>query len=125
MRSLLNAEMKLNNPYVLEHPSTKTFPLNFQISRYPNFTIIYTKGFSNCNSRLNLITNENNRICNQKNVEMVAEFGWQSTSRKHGKKEPQSFSHCGSFDHPNLQSLNDCRFSFLIYQLKFQNFWGF
>ena len=21
------------------------------------------------------------------------------TSRKHGKKEPQSFSHCGSFDH--------------------------
>ena len=22
-----------------------------------------------------------------------------STSRKHGKKEPQSFSHCGSFDH--------------------------
>ena len=22
-----------------------------------------------------------------------------NTSRKHGKKEPQSFSHCGSFDH--------------------------
>ena len=25
--------------------------------------------------------------------------------KKHGKKEPQSFFHCGSFDHPNLQSL--------------------
>jgi hypothetical protein len=22
-----------------------------------------------------------------------------NTSRKHGKKEPRSFSHCGSFDH--------------------------
>jgi len=32
------------------------------------------------------------------------------TSRKHGKKEPQSFSHCGSFDHPDMQSLNDCIF---------------
>jgi hypothetical protein len=30
------------------------------------------------------------------------------TSRKHGHKEPQSFSHCGSFDHPDLQSLNNC-----------------
>ena len=28
------------------------------------------------------------------------------TSRKYGKKEPQSFSHCGSFDHPGMQSLN-------------------
>jgi hypothetical protein len=25
------------------------------------------------------------------------------TSRKHVKKEPQSFSHCGSFDHPDPQ----------------------
>jgi hypothetical protein len=24
------------------------------------------------------------------------------TSRKHGKKEPQSFSHCGSFDHHDV-----------------------
>jgi len=24
------------------------------------------------------------------------------TSRKHGKKEPQSFVHCGSFDHLDL-----------------------
>ena len=35
------------------------------------------------------------------------------TSRKHGKKEPQSFSHCGSFDHHAMQSLNNCRFVFL------------
>jgi hypothetical protein len=35
-----------------------------------------------------------------------------STGRKHGKKEPHSFSYCGSFDHPNLQSLNECRFVF-------------
>ena len=34
------------------------------------------------------------------------------TSTKHGKKEPQSFSHCGSFDHPDLQSVNDCKFVF-------------
>ena len=27
------------------------------------------------------------------------------TSRKHGKKELQSFFHCGFFDHPDLQSL--------------------
>jgi hypothetical protein len=26
------------------------------------------------------------------------------------KKDPQSFSHHGSFDHPNLQSLNDYNF---------------
>ena len=35
------------------------------------------------------------------------------TSRKHGKKEPQSFSHCGSFNHHALQSLNNYRFVFL------------
>ena len=28
-----------------------------------------------------------------------------NTSRKHSKKEPQSFSHCGSFDHLGMQSL--------------------
>jgi hypothetical protein len=39
-----------------------------------------------------------------------------NTSRKHGKKEPQSFVHCGSFDHPDMQSLNDYKFfSFLFY----------
>ena len=35
----------------------------------------------------------------------------------HEKKEPQSFSHCGSFDQPT-QSLNNCIFVFLVYQLK-------
>ena len=29
------------------------------------------------------------------------------------KKELQLFSHCGSFDHHALQSLNNCRFVFL------------
>ena len=35
------------------------------------------------------------------------------------KKEPQSFSHCGSFDHHDLQPLNDCIFVFLVLQLQF------
>jgi hypothetical protein len=35
------------------------------------------------------------------------------TSRKYGKKEPQSFFHYGSFDHPDLQSLNYCIFFIL------------
>ena len=34
------------------------------------------------------------------------------TSRKHYKKESQLFSHCDSFDHPNLQSLNNYKFFF-------------
>jgi hypothetical protein len=42
------------------------------------------------------------------------------TSRKHGKKELQSFVHCGSFDHPDLHLLNDYNFFFLVYQLKCQ-----
>ena len=40
------------------------------------------------------------------------------SSRKHGKKEPQSFVHCGSFDEFDLQSLNDCMF-FLFYDCNF------
>jgi hypothetical protein len=40
-------------------------------------------------------------------------------SNKYGKKEPQSFSHCGSFDHRNLQSLNDCKSIFLVLRLQF------
>jgi hypothetical protein len=32
------------------------------------------------------------------------------TSRKHDRKEPQLFSHCGSFDHHDMQSLDDCKF---------------
>jgi hypothetical protein len=39
------------------------------------------------------------------------------TSRKHGKKEPQSFVHCGSFNHPNLQLLNDRRCFFFVLRL--------
>ena len=35
------------------------------------------------------------------------------TSRKHCEKEPQLFSHCGSFDHHAMQSLNICIFVFL------------
>ena len=35
-----------------------------------------------------------------------------NTSRKHDKKESQSFVHCGSFDHPDLHSLNDSNFVF-------------
>jgi hypothetical protein len=37
------------------------------------------------------------------------------TSRKHCKKEPQSFSHCSSFDHPDMHSLNDCIFFFFCF----------
>ena len=35
------------------------------------------------------------------------------TSRKHGKKEPQLFFYCSSFDHHALQLLNNCIFVFL------------
>ena len=39
------------------------------------------------------------------------------------QKEPQSFVHCGSFDHPDLHSLNNYKFLFfLVYQLKFYEF---
>ena len=38
-----------------------------------------------------------------------------NTSRKHGKKELRLFFHCGSFDHPHMQSLNDCKFVFLVF----------
>jgi hypothetical protein len=47
-----------------------------------------------------------------------------NTSRKHGKKELQSFSHCGSFDHPNMQSLNDIKFVFLGFTIAILKFWG-
>ena len=41
------------------------------------------------------------------------------TSRKHGEKEPQSFSHCGSFDHHGLWSLND--YKNLFFDLRLHN----
>jgi len=47
------------------------------------------------------------------------------TSRKHGKKEPQSFSHYGFFDHPNMQSLNNCRFVVLGFTTTILRFWGY
>jgi hypothetical protein len=40
------------------------------------------------------------------------------TSRKHSKKEPQLLSHCDSFDHLDLQSLNECKI-FIFYFLFF------
>ena len=39
------------------------------------------------------------------------------TSRKQGEKEPLLFSYCGSFDYHALQSLNNCIFVSLTYQL--------
>jgi hypothetical protein len=33
-----------------------------------------------------------------------------TTSRKHDKKKPESFVHCGSFDHFDMHSLNDYNF---------------
>ena len=46
-----------------------------------------------------------------------------STSRKHGEKEPQSFSHCGSFDHPDLKSHNDYNYLFFILRLQIEMSW--
>jgi hypothetical protein len=37
-----------------------------------------------------------------------------NTSRKHCKKESQTFVHCGSFDHPDLHSLNNYKFFVLF-----------
>ena len=47
-----------------------------------------------------------------------------STSKKVCKKEPQSFSHCGSFDHPDLQSLNDYKKIFSFCDCKFKCLWA-
>ena len=44
------------------------------------------------------------------------ERGGRFTSRKHGKKELQSFFHCGFFDHHALRSLNNYIFVFFTYQ---------
>ena len=37
-------------------------------------------------------------------------------------EKKQSFSYCGSFDHLDLQSLDDYIFIFLVYQLTFRDF---
>ena len=47
-----------------------------------------------------------------------------NTSRKHGKKEPQSFVQCGSFDHPDLHSLNDYNFVFFGLPTEVLGIWG-
>ena len=47
-----------------------------------------------------------------------------NTSRKHGKKEPQSFVRCDSFDHFDLHSLNDYKIVLFVYQLNFLGIWG-
>ena len=46
------------------------------------------------------------------------------SSGKHGKKEPQSFVHCGSFDHPDMHSLNDYKFVFLGLPTEVLGIWG-
>ena len=48
----------------------------------------------------------------------VCSFWQPITSRIHGEKEKQSFSQCGSFDHPDLQSHNDYKIYFLFYDCK-------
>ena len=35
------------------------------------------------------------------------------------EKEPHPISHCDSFDQFALQLLNDCKFIYLVFQLKF------
>jgi len=49
----------------------------------------------------------NRFICNE-----ISVLPDHCTSRKYCGKKSQSFSHCGLFDHPDLQLLNDCRFYF-------------
>ena len=43
--------------------------------------------------------------CNRLDLESRGSWLTIYTSRKHCKKESQLFFHCGSFDHPDLQSL--------------------
>ena len=48
-----------------------------------------------------------------------------STSRKLCKKELHSFSHCGPFDHPHLQLLNEYKlFFFHFCNCNFNFFWS-
>ena len=42
-----------------------------------------------------------------------------NTSRKHCEKKLQSFSHCDSFDHHDMQSLNNCKFFFFVLRMQF------
>ena len=56
-------------------------------------------------------------------MEEVGERGV-GTCRKHGKKEPQLFSHYGFFDHHDLQSLNDHIFVFFGFTTITFKLWG-
>jgi hypothetical protein len=47
-----------------------------------------------------------------------------TVTRKHFKEEPQSFVHCGSLDRPDLHSLNDYNFFFLVLPTQFLRIWG-
>ena len=40
-----------------------------------------------------------------------------SVVKNYTKKDPQSVSHCGFFDHPDLQSLHNYSFFFFLLQL--------
>ena len=52
-------------------------------------------------------------------------MSFEINSRHHGKKEPQLFYHCGSFDHPDLQSLNNCKFvCFFGFTTAILKLWG-
>jgi hypothetical protein len=48
----------------------------------------------------------------KRRVKILNVFKALITSRKLGKKKHWSFSHYGFFDHPDLQSLNECNFFF-------------
>jgi hypothetical protein len=52
-------------------------------------------------------------------VKSLSLFPSYFTSRKLCKKEPQSVSHRSSFDHPDVQSLNDYIFFFFVLRLQF------
>jgi len=39
-------------------------------------------------------------------------------------KKPQLFSHCGSFDHPDLQLLNNCGFVIFGFTTAILKLWG-
>jgi hypothetical protein len=50
--------------------------------------------------------------------------GREFTSRKHCKKEPQSFLHCSSFDHPNMHLLNNYKFVLFGLPTQMLGIWG-
>ena len=65
---------------------------------------------------------------NAPRTHLVTLQGWcyfrHTTSRNMAKKEPQLFSHCGSFDHLGMQPLNDYIILFSILRLQNWMFWS-